>query len=67
MAQRSFTYVLGEELKISLLFSTARQCHGSVGKPTPRAGLLRAFLPLSLGLPECHARTYTRRKREGHF
>lgn len=37
----------------------------SVGMSTP--SLLRAFLPLSLGLPECHARSYTMHKGEGHF
>lgn len=33
----------------------------------PVAGLLRASLPLSLGLPECHVRSHTMHKGVGHF
>lgn len=50
MAQRSFTDVSGEELKISVLFGTARQCHGSVGKPTPSGWFIAGISALVFGL-----------------
>lgn len=67
MAHPSFKYVLGNELKRILQFNIARQCHYVLESQLPVAGLLRAFLPLSLGLPECHVRSYTMHKGEGHF
>lgn len=67
MARPSFKHVL-EGIKKLVRYSTLQGNVMSVlESQLPLAGSLRAFLPLSLGLPECQAHRYTMHKGEGHF